>query len=103
MYKIRLTESALQNIKEYSSNYRKYYEELYQDTGLWWEDIIIQNYISEAENRYREIRVSLVSKLANSMIVYPDNQTIIRWRSKVILVSWEDDGDTRVITSLEIR
>jgi len=42
-------------------------------------------------------------KLSNPVISYSEQQTIIRWKSKILLVSFRDENETRNITDLEIR
>jgi hypothetical protein len=103
MYKILFTEGAYHKIDMYSLQYRKYFEELYGDTWIWNERTILDNYTLEAEERYFQIVDTISEKLSNSHISFKDNETLIKWRSKILLVSFIDSKDTRIITDLDIR
>lgn len=103
MFKVNILPRAYQKIDMYVLNYRNYFEDLYRDSGIWNEEKIISSYCQEAEERYFHILDILSEKLSNPIISYPDNTTLIRWRSKILLVSFIDDENTRIITDLEIR
>lgn len=103
MYKVVYTAESLRAIDTYIMQYTSYFEQLYSDSGIWSVDQIIEQYRREWYARYDEIIDVITHTLQSNITTYMQNQTIIRWRSKVILVSWEDDGDSRIITSLEIR
>ncbi len=103
MYKIKVSLKALQKIQLYTDNYRSFFEETYQDSWVCGEDVIIEWYIKESKSRYKEIKDTLKHKLEQSVISHPNNQAIIRWRSKILLVSFSTTQDTRIITDIEIR
>lgn len=103
MFNIKILPQAYQKIDMYVLNYRNYFEDLYKDSGIWDEEKIISSYCQEAEERYFQILDILKEKLSDTVITYPNNTTIIRWRSKILLVSFQDEDDTRIITDLEIR
>ena len=42
MHKVMLSKRAIESIKKYSDNYRNYYWDLYEDSGIWAEEQIIQ-------------------------------------------------------------
>ncbi|MDA9129385.1 hypothetical protein N9J72_02835 [Candidatus Gracilibacteria bacterium] len=103
MYNIIFNSKVRERIIQYTNRYLDYYFELYQDSGIWSHDSIIQGYENESLKRYKEIFDTLENTLSNTVITYPNNQAIIRWRSKILIVSFRDSGDTRIITDLEIR
>ena len=103
MYKVAITEKWIQNIKKYISNYRQYHEEVYIDSWIWSEMMIIEKYIEESENRFVEIQNFLKSKLSQKLPSYPQGQAILRWRTKILLVSFYDENITRIITDIDIR
>lgn len=103
MYRVNIAKRAIEKIQKYITNYRWYHEELYLDSGVWNEELIIDGYFQEAKNRYKEIRFILEDKLSQDIPSYPNNQAIIRWRTKILVVSFREKGDTRIITDLEIR
>lgn len=103
MKKIEYTLEVHDAINFYTDSYRRYYEELYSDTGLWWLDMILSSYRDESKNRRQEILDLIEESLSNELITYLVNTTIVRWRSKILLITFEDEGDARIVTHLEIR
>jgi hypothetical protein len=90
MFKISISPKAYLKIDMYVLKYREYFEELFQDSGIWEEQKIIHNYQLDSEERYFQILDTLESTLSNPLISYQNNTTIIRWRSKILLVSFRD-------------
>lgn len=98
-----MLEKAVAKIKKYTEDYRAYFEEVYKDSWIWSEDTIIQTYLQESENRYLEIRTILKTKLESEVISYKNNSAIIKWKSKILLVTFKDNWNSRTITDIEIR
>ena len=65
--------------------------------------MILSSYRDESKNRRQEILDLIEENLSNELITYLVNTTIVRWRSKILLINFEDEGDTRIVTHLEIR
>lgn len=103
MFKVILNKNTIKKLQSYSKNYRNYFEEIYSDTWIWNEDTIIESYLKESIFRYEEIKTKIISRLSDSIITRKNNQAIIRWRSKILIISFQDSWDTRTITDLEIR
>lgn len=105
MHKVTLSERAIAAIDTYSRKYREYFEELYADSGIWAEDQIIDQYKQESLQRRQEILFLLAEKLSKDTILgrTAENTAVFSWRSKILLVSWQESGDTRTITDLSIR
>lgn len=55
MYKIQFSENVIATIDEYSLRYREYFRSLYEDSGIWNEQKIIEGYINESIFRIEEI------------------------------------------------
>ncbi len=105
MYKILISPSVQERINLYATYYRKYYTDFYKDGGIWSEDQIIANYVSEALRRQDEIYERIIERLSMDPVFGKTSDTTITlpWRSHYLIITWEDDGDTRKINHLEIR
>jgi hypothetical protein len=103
MHKVIFSLEAISMVQSYIRRYRLYYEELYSDSGLWNEDMIIEGYRAEAIKRYEEIFDIIEVHLEKEIVSYMRDETIIKWRSRVLLVSFEDEGNIRTITHIQIR
>jgi len=105
MHKVIFTDRALDVIDRYSLKYREYFEELYSDTGIWSESEIRDYYRRESLQRMNEIIDLITQKLSEESVLGRSSDDIIgiSWRSKILLVSWYEVGDTRMITDLSIR
>lgn len=103
MCNITFSSNVERILQKYFLSYLKYFQELYSDSGIFWEDIIIKNYVDESEKRYVEIIDLIEEKLSNLHISYIKNTAVIRWRSKILLVTFIDENNIRKIIDLEIR
>jgi len=103
MYNIVFSKKVESSIKSYTDTYREYFEKLYEDSWIWSHKKIVDWYKSEALNRYIEIMDIIESTLSHSIVSYSKNETIIKWRSRILLISFSDLWDIRTINSLEIR
>lgn len=92
MYKVILSEDTIMIIDKYSLKYREYFEELYSDTGIWAENQILDQYRKESLQRRQEIIYLLADKLSKDTILgrTSENTTVFSWRSKLLLVSWQE-------------
>lgn len=103
MPKVVFDDLALSGVNRYIEKYTEYYEELYSDTWLWNEFQIIESYKREWYARYDEIIDSIVNILWNEVISYIHNETMIRWKSKIIIVRFHDEWALRIVEKIEIR
>ena len=105
MKQVILSPKSLSVISEYIANYERYFFDLYSNTGIWWESLILDNYNTEAKDRHNEILQLLNRRLCSEDILGRTlvNSLLLPWRSKVIFVTWEDIGEVRRIIDLEIR
>lgn len=102
MFNIQFDKKALSKVDSYVISYRSHFEEMYFDSWLWQVEKIIENYYLESEERYFQILDTIENKLSDTIITYPKNEAIIKWRSKTLFVSLKDEWGTRIITDLEI-
>lgn len=103
MLKIQISVRSLKKIERYLEKYSSFYEWMYSDTWIINESAIRETYEQEAISRFYEIEKLLKDKLSHWIITYQNNESIIRWRSKILIVSFKDIWDSRIITDLEIR
>lgn len=103
MFKVVFANTALEWVNRYIERYTRYFEELYSDTGLWSEDMIIESYKAEWYARYDSIIDTIESSLMSDMISYVQFETYIRWKSKVLIVAWRDEDSLRVVEKIEVR
>ncbi len=105
MLKIKYHPQVINIIEQYIRQYRIYYQDLYSDTGIWGENQIIDNYIRESIDREEELYTYIEQIVSPDIILgrTPLNTMLLPWRSKTLWISWEDDGDTRIVRDLIIR
>ncbi len=107
MYKVLLTKKSIAYLSNYFKKYREYYEKLYQDSWLWWEELIIDWYNKEAQKRKQEILKLLKDVLWEEKILWKTqfNNIVIKWRTKYLIIEWIEDNVSkkRIINSFEIR
>lgn len=103
MYKIIFHKIALTKVDIFIESYRTHHEKVYKDSWIWSEDVIIDSYMKESIFRYDEILEIITRKLSNPVVSFTMNQSVIRWRTKIILVTFKDDWNSRTITDIEIR
>ncbi len=103
MKKIILSKKALSKIEAYVRNYSKYYEELYQDCWVWNEKQIIEWYKIEWENRFESIFETIVNNLSDDFVSYANNQAIMIWKTKIIVVKFRDKDNIRYIENINLK
>ncbi len=105
MYNVEFNEWVIINIDTYIYHYKKYFIDLYSDTGIFSEEIIIQKYIEEAKLRHREIFNIIQKRLHYDSVLWstPSNTLRISWRSKTLLVAWQDEWNMRIVTECIIQ
>lgn len=107
MYRVYFDEIIYEYLSWYFRLYRQYYQNLYQDSWLWSEDIIIKWYNDESQNRKKEILDLLENCLSEEKVFWktPFNTIVIKWRTKYLIVEWSEDNTSkkRTVNSLDIR
>lgn len=100
---------ALSELKSFIRNYEEAFYELYRDTGIWSEDLIIQTYEENAKKLYLQILQEIESKLGKKKVLgykpiglwqelnfYVDNRLVIVYYSQDL------KNKTRLIESISI-
>ncbi|MCH8518307.1 hypothetical protein LAT59_00890 [Candidatus Gracilibacteria bacterium] len=105
MYKVEFEEGVYDYLTAYFTSFCRYYESLYEDSGLWNEDMIIDGYVREANLRKDDIIFSLEKYLSQDIILgrRTDSESIYRWRTKYIFITWIQEGNMRIVKHIEIR
>lgn len=107
MYKIEYDKKALLSIDSYNIFYKRYFQELYEDSWLLWEEEIINWYIKEANNRSEEIFNLISDTFSRDELLWKrlDDTFILRWRTKYLFIKYKEDKTkkVRIILDLEIR
>jgi len=103
MFKIIFNNKSTLKIEDYINSYKLYYFEAYKDSGIWSHKEIIERYIEEGDSRLDEIYETIQNKLSSEIISYSNNEIVIRWRTKILLVQFSEAWDTRTIIDLDIR
>ena len=103
MLKVIFTKKAYEQIDIYTEKYRSYHRDLYKDSWIWNEEKIIDNYFEDSREKYFQIVDEIVKRLENPVISYTDNEAIIKWRTKILIVNFKDEWETRIITDISIR
>ncbi|MDD3793304.1 MAG: hypothetical protein PHI37_00630 [Candidatus Gracilibacteria bacterium] len=107
MYKVTFKPDVYDYLLKYFNKYREYYENLYEDSGIWSENQIIDGYIEESKNRNIEILDLIEETLDKENILgrKENNSLIIRWRTKYLFIEFLEDANLkeRYVSSLSIR
>lgn len=69
MLKLRFKLQALSGLKSFIRNYEEAFYELYGDTGIWSENLIIQTYKESARKLYSQILQEIESKLGKKQVL----------------------------------
>ena len=86
MYEIIYWIEAENRIKSFIKSYKNIFLDTYIDTGLFYEDLIRQNYINNSEKFYNEIIDNIDNLLVNEKIFWYkilDNKNL-----QIIIVAW---------------
>lgn len=93
--KLRFKSQALSELKSFIRHYEEAFYELYRDTGIWSENLIIQTYEENAKKLYLQILHEIESKLSKKKVLgykfiglwqelnfYVDNRLVIIYYSQ---------------------
>ncbi|MFZ1019807.1 MAG: hypothetical protein WAN61_02360 [Minisyncoccia bacterium] len=69
MIKLKFKSRALSELKSFIRNYEEAFYELYRDTGIWSEDLIIQTYQESARKLYLQILQEIENKLDKKQVL----------------------------------
>jgi len=90
MRNVVFAEKVLNRVNQYMQDYRMYFEEVYTDTGILSEWMIIERYRELALERKQSIMDAIIGRLLSDMVIgHTWNYTVnIPWRSKNLFVTW---------------
>ncbi|MBS9775291.1 hypothetical protein KGV52_01100 [Candidatus Gracilibacteria bacterium] len=103
MKKIKFSKRVRKKIYNLLEHYHKYYEKIYEDSELWNEENIIQNYIQEADYRQENMVDTITKILENDVVSYPNGTAVIRWKTKYLMIRLTETEDARIIEDIDIR
>jgi hypothetical protein len=109
MLKLKFKSQALSELKNFIRNYEEAFFELYKDTGIWSEDLIIQIYRESARKLYLQILEEIENKLGRREVLGGRSSGF--WReldfhvgNRLIIVYYSQDlkNKVRLIESIAI-
>ena len=109
MMKLRFRSQALSELKSFIRNYEEAFYELYRDTGIWSEDLIIQIYQENARKLYLQILQEIEDKLGKKKVL--GHKSLELWQeldfyvgNRLIFVYYSQDfkNKIRFIESISI-
>lgn len=92
MYSVIFNRKVEYVIENYIDMYRRKFRELYTDTGIWSESVILDRYEEEAKSRKNEIISTIVARLSDETVIGHSGRgtVIIRWKSKYFFVEFRE-------------
>lgn len=109
MLKVRFKSQALSELKSFIRNYEEAFYELYKDTGIWSEDLIIQIYKESARKLYLQILQEIENKLGKKQVL--GCKSLGSWQefyfyvgNRLIIIYYSQNlkNKTRIIESIAI-
>lgn len=109
MLKLRFRSRALSELESFIRNYEEAFYELYKDTGIWSEDLIIQTYRESAKKLYSQILQETENRLGTKQVL--GNKSFGLWQeldfyvgSRLIIVYYSQDlkNKFRLIESIAV-
>ena len=101
MLKLKFKSQTLSELKSFIRNYEEAFFELYKDTGIWSEDLIIQTYRESARKLYLQISQEIENKLGEKKVL--GNKSSGSWQeldfyvgNRLIIVYYSQDLKNKV-------
>lgn len=69
MLNVFFSEKARERMRRYSQNYADYFLDMYDDTGIWSEEIIREQYKKESVRRIDEISDTITHRLTSVIVM----------------------------------
>ena len=110
MYKIYFRDLAVSYLDSFFKSYALAYQELYQDSGIWSEDLIINQYILSAQGIKDNIFAEISRRLSAGKVL--GRRTVGQWQEidffldgRLILIYFSEDAGKklRIIESITIN
>ncbi|HEY4521092.1 MAG TPA: hypothetical protein VJL57_01695 [Candidatus Paceibacterota bacterium] len=109
MIKLQFEEQALRNLEGFVRHYEEAFVELYRDSGLWSEDLIVQGYRDSAKTLHADIVAEIERRLVRQKIlgrkaVGSSNELFFHVGARLIIVHYSEESKKRirVIESISI-
>ncbi len=94
-------------IERYINAYRLKFGELYSDTGIWSESIILDRYEAEAKSRKNDIIATIIAKLSCETVIGHSGSgtVVVRWKSKYFFIEYREmkEENIRLVEDIVIR
>ena len=107
MYKVIFNTKVDYSIDDYITRYRRSFRELYSDTGIWSESIILDRYEEEAKTRKNEIITTIIDRLSGETVFWHSGlgTVTVRWRSKYLFIEYVEllEEKIRLVENIDIR
>ena len=109
MIELLFKEEALVDLQRFVRNYEQAFFELYKDSGVWNEDLIIQSYRESANKLYSTILEKIEKRLAPEKVI--GRKTSQSWQelyfyvdNRLVIVHYSEDkkGRLRLVESIAI-
>ena len=109
MIKLRFKSQALSELKSFIRHYEEAFYELYRDTGIWSENLILQTYQESAQKLYLQILQEIENKLGKKQVL--GNKSLGLWQelnfyigNRLVIVYYSQDlkNKVRFIESISI-
>lgn len=97
-FQVVLSEIVRDKIDRYIHAYEFFFEKLYEDTGIWSEDQIRENYRKQARERKEKVLGKLQFVFSQEIILGRTSETthIILFENKVLIVTYSEDENERL-------
>ena len=109
MIKLQIKEQALNDLKRFIHQYEEAFFELYHDSGVWNEDLIIESYRESAQKLYSTILNELdkrlkVNKVLGRKAKSDSHELYFHVGDRLIIVFYSEDLKlkTRLIESIAV-
>lgn len=101
MLKLRFKPQSLSELKSFIRNYEEAFYELYKDTGIWSENLIIQTYLESARKLYLQILQEIENRLGKKQVL--GRKSLGLWQelnfyvgNRLIIVYYSQDVKNKV-------
>jgi hypothetical protein len=94
---LRFRESAAADVRTFVASYCEGFFELYSDTGIWSEDAILHNVLSNAEKLFRDLYDAIEARLSGSRVLGRKNlnhgwrECRFRLGTRLVIVYYSED------------
>jgi hypothetical protein len=109
MWHVFLSAAAEQTLEEYIVAYRNIFEQLYDDSGIWSEDYIIETHVTESKNLKNDILEHIDKRFVSDFLPFKNinssvRESVIFVRNRIIFIEYifHEEEKIRYIEKLRI-